>query len=139
MANEATIISQLQVVKGNRQYTSLPNTFRATVTGSGGPTPGDVEIAVEGTDIDFSAITTPGLCRMLNTDSTNFVTYGIWDGVSFYPLGEILPGETYVLRLSRNLGEEYGVGTGTSGAAINTLRFKADTDPVRVTVEAFEK
>ncbi len=74
----------------------------------------------------------------MNQDSTNFVEFGIWDGTSFYPVGRLLAGESYVLRLSPNLGEEYGTGTGTTGEGINTLRFKADTASVNVLVEAFE-
>jgi len=57
----------------------------------------------------------------------------------FDPFGKILPGETYVVRLSSNFGEQYaGTGTGTT-AATNTLRFKANTASVNVVVEVFEE
>lgn len=139
MANEATIRTSLMIKKGNIFYQSNPTAFKANVTGTKGPVPGAVSIAatVTGTDIDFSELVTPGLCRLQNLDATNFVTYGIWDGVSFFPLGELLPGETYVLRLSRYLGEEFA-GTGTP-ADVNTFRMKADTAACNVLVEAFEQ
>lgn len=149
MANEATVHSNLTIFKQSGTITVLdyqgrPTAFTATVSGKVGPTPGAFTVGRTGTDVDLSELTSPGgLCKMTNRDDTNYVTYGIWDGSSFYPLGEILPGESYVLRLARNLGEEYGAGTGTTGAGINTLRFKsmADVgdDDIVVSVEAFDK
>jgi hypothetical protein len=138
MANEAVIQTSLNIKAGNISYQCLPITFRATVTGRKGPSPGAVAVAVAGTSIDFGELTTPALCRLQNLDATNFVEYGIWDGIQFFPLGELLPGESYVIRLSRNLQEEYGTGTGTTGAAANRLRLKANTAAVNVLVEAFE-
>ncbi len=140
MVNEASIRSSLQITKGKIEYRSSPTQFSADVTGSKGPSPGAVDISTAGTDIDFSELTTPGLCRIQNQDPTNYVTYGIWDpeNNTFFPLGELLPGETYPLRLSRLLQEELGTGSGTSGADTNRLRFKADTASVVVLVEAFE-
>lgn len=138
MADEATIFAGLQINKTPLFYITQPQAFKADVAGIVGPVPGSVLVTTEGVDIDFTPLVQPGLCLIQNLDDTNFVTYGIWDGVSFYPLGELLPGEQFPLRLSRVLGEEYGTGTGTSGAAINTLRFKADTDDVYVNVLAFE-
>ena len=95
---------------------------------------------MEGTDVDFSELTIPGLCRLMNLDATNFIEFGIWDpeGGVFYPLGEIGPGKTYTIKLSRNLQEEFGTGTGTTGADTNRLRIKADTAACNVLVEAFE-
>ncbi len=145
MADEATVRSSLQVLKKSGtteliNHSTKPTTFKADVAGTKGPVPGAIDVTVEGTSIDFSELTTPGLCRIMNQDATNFVTYGIWDpeGSTFYPLGEILPGETYVLRLSRDMQWELGTGTGTTGAETNRLRFKADTATVSVLVEAFE-
>lgn len=141
MANEATVTASLQINKGNLQYHSRPTTWRADVTGSKGPTPGAVTVPVTGVAIDFSELTTPGLCRVANTEGTggNYVTYGIHDGSLFHPLGELLPGESFPLRLSRDLGEEHSdVGTGTTGT-VNQLYFKANGGPVNVLVEAFEK
>lgn len=141
MANEALIQSSFQISKGNLRYQPIAQTFRADVTGSKGPTPGAKTVTPTGTDIDFSELTTPGLCRISNLDPTNFVTYGIWDPetTKFYPMGEILPGEFYVLRLSRVLGSEYDATTGTAGPITNTLQFRADTADCDVVVEAFEK
>lgn len=146
MANEAQVRSSLQILKQTGaieriNYQGKPTVFNADVTGVKGPSPGSVTATVAGTDVDFSELAVPALCRLQNQDATNFVEYGIWDpeGDKFYPLGELLPGETYVLRLSRNLQEEFGTGTGTTGADTNRLRLKADTASVNVLVEAFEK
>lgn len=141
MASEARITANLQIIKDTLQYQSKPTAFVADVEGKKGPTPGAVAITTAGTDIDFSQLTTPGLCRIQNLDDTNYVEYGIWEptGSIFYPLGELLPGEFFVLRFSRNLQEQYaGTGTGTTGPT-NRLRFKANTASVDVLVEAFEK
>lgn len=140
MADEASIRCSLQIINSPLEYGSKPTQFNADVSGIKGPSPGAVAVSTAGTDIDLSELTTPGLCRIMNLDATNYVEFGIWDpeGSKFYPLGEILAGETYVLRLSRNLQEEFGTGTGTTGDDTNRLRFKADTAAVDVLVEAFE-
>ncbi len=140
MANEATIRASLQIISGKLQYFSKPVVFLADVAGAKGPVPGAIWIEVDGTDIDFSELTVPSLCRFMNLDPTNFVEWGIWDpeGSTFYPVGELLPGEFSVIRLSRNLGEEYGTATATTGADTNKLRFRADTARCNVLVEAFE-
>lgn len=140
MANEATVHSSLLIKKTNVDYQGRPSSFTALVTGAKGPTPGAVSVSTAGTDIDFSELTQPALCRFQNLDATNFVEWGIWDpeNTKFFPLGEILPGESYVIRLSRNIQEEFDTGTGTTGANTNRLRFKADTAAVDALVEAFE-
>ena len=142
MADEVSIRNSLQISDSPLDYRSQPTQFLGDIVAANpkGPCPGAITVAVAGTDVDFSELTTPGYCRLQNLDDTNFVTYGIWDpeGGVFYPLGEILAGETYVLRLSRDLAWEYGTGTGTSGAETNTLRFKADTASLVVLIEAFE-
>lgn len=149
MANEARVTSSLQIFKRDEStevvqldYQSRPTTFLATVLGSVGPTPGSVSVSVTGTDVNLSALAVPGgLCRVMNKDTTNRVEYGIYDpqAGTFYPLGEILPGETYVLRLSRNIAEEFsGTVTGTGTLANNSLRFKAYGGSVEVLVEAFD-
>lgn len=133
MSDEAQIRSSLQINKGNLRYSSQPTAFRADVSGTNGPTPGAIAVATTGTNVSFAALTTPGLCRLMNLDSTNYVTWGIYDGAFFFPLGEILPGESYVIRLSRILGSE-SPGTGTG----NSLRMVANTAACNVAVEAFE-
>lgn len=140
MANEATIQTSLQIVKGSKQYRSIPSSFRADVSGSGGPTPGAILVSTAGTDVDLTQLTSPGLCRIQNTDAGNYVEVGVWnpDQSEFYPLMRILPGESYVLRLSPQINKEYsGVGTGTT-AEHNTLRIKAANQPCVVIVEAFD-
>lgn len=146
MADEATIRSSLQIRKDDGSglvlldYRSQPTTFEADVSGTLGPTPGAFAASTAGTDVDLTELTTPGFCRLTNQDATNFVTFGIWDpeGNTFFPLGEILPGESYVLRLARDIQAEYGTGAGTIGANTNRLRIKANTAACNVNVEAFE-
>ena len=142
MSDEATIQGSLQIVSGELQYYSRPTVFLADVAGAKGPVPGAISVSTAGTDVDFSELTTPGLCRIMNVDPTNFFEYGIWDPEShtFYPLGELLVGEFTILRLSRNIQEEYGTapGTGTTGADTNRLRLKANVATCIALVEAFE-
>lgn len=148
MADEATVNATLTIQKQNDDgtrilidYDSRPASFTADVDGTKGPSPGSITVSTDGTDVDFSELTEPGLCRLMNQDDTNFVEYGIREPATgtFYPLGEMLPGETYIIRLSRNLHEEYvGTGTGTS-APTNFFHIKADTAACNVLVEAFEK
>jgi len=137
MAREATVQTQLRVRIGNINYVSNPSNFQATVTGINGPCPGAFAATLEGTDVNFSELTQPGLGIIKNIDSTNFVTVGIWDGVDFFPLMELLPGEFFPIRFSRYLTQEFMTGTGTTGGG-NTVRIKADTAPAKVVVEAFE-
>lgn len=144
MSSEAQIRSSLQIRKNNLTYQSQPTAFVADVSGTNGPTPGAFTVPVAGIAVDLSKLTTPGLCRIMNLDLTNYVEYGIKDvsGVGiglFYPLGEILPGESYVIRLSRNITEEYtATGTGTTPKNFDNFWFKAHVAPVNVLVEAFE-
>jgi hypothetical protein len=147
MSGEANLHISLQINKSDSagiiNYRSYDTQFAADVNGALGPTPGAFIVSVYGTDVDLTELVQPGLCRVSNQDATNYVEYGIYDPEldKFHPLGEILPGEFFILRLSRNLGWEYagtGTGTGTTGAKTGTLRFIADTDSVVVLVEAFE-
>lgn len=141
MANEATITSRLTIRKGNLQYDSSPSQFRADVTAAKGPSPGAITVTTAGVDVDLSVLENPSLCRMMNLDETNYVEYGVTDPENnlFIPLGEIRPGESYILRLSRNLQTEYvGTGTGT-GDSTNRLHLKANTASCVVLVEAFEE
>lgn len=148
MADEARIQASLQIRKTNTdgdmiilQYQGQPTAFTADVTGTKGPVPGAISVAIGGTAVDFSELTDPGFCRLMNLDETNFVEWGIREPATgyFYPIGEIGPGETYVIKLSRNLLEEYtGSGTAT-GPATNEFYMKADTAACNVLVEAFER
>jgi len=89
-----------------------------------------VTTAAAGVDVDLESLTTPALCRITNLDTTNFIEYGLYISATFYPLGEILPGEFYVIRLSRNL--EPGTGLAT------VFRLRADTASCAAVVEAFD-
>lgn len=140
MANEITVTSSLLVRKNKQQYQSLPASFQATQHGNGGPTPGTVTVSVDGTDIDLSALTTPGLCRVQNLDTVNAVELGVYnpDQSEMYPVMRIEAGESYVFRLSKNLNQEYaGTGTGTTGQ-LNTFRLQAENAACLVKVEAME-
>lgn len=140
MANEATVRSGLSIRKDNLEYISYPSQFLADVAGVMGPVPGALIVPVSGINIDFTGLTQPALCWMINLDETNFVTVGVSDPetVVFYPILELLPGECYAVRLSRNLSQELGTGTGTIGPSTNTLQLRADTASCNVRVEAFE-
>jgi len=146
MANEATLHISMEISNivcgslSGLNYRSSPVSFVADVAGQSGPLPGEFTATVAGTDVDLSLVTNPRLCRIENLDETNFVTFGIWDitATTFFPVGELLPGEFYIIRLSRMLTEEIsGTGTGTTGLG-NSLRVKADTASCQVNVEVFE-
>lgn len=144
MSNEANIQSRLSVRKLSGSsvlldYTSGQASFVADVNGTKGPTPGAVTISTAGTNIDLTALTTPGFCRISNQDATNYFEWGIKDASSgiFYPMGEVLPGESYVIRLSRNVGEEYYSTTGTDAG--NSVHCKANTASVVALIECFER
>lgn len=142
MTVTARVNSSLQINNNVSQqnYSSKPTSFIAEVEDGSGPTPGLINVPVGGVDIDLSAITNPGgLIRIQNLSSTNFVELGSWDGSIFRPLFELLPGESYVHRLARNLGNIYATGTGTSGTDLTTLRLNADTSMCTCLVEAFNK
>ncbi len=144
MANEATITSSLVLKKGNVEYRSAPSSFKSDVTLEAGPSPGKITATIAGVDVDLTEVTSlGGLCRIQNQDtvtsSVNFLQVGMWDGVSFYPMLELLQGETYIYRIARNLGQEFGTGTGTTGSPINTLRLKTFNASIAVLVEIFNK
>lgn len=138
MADEATVRGSLNIKTTNLEFRSYPTAFNVDVSGEIGPTPGAFSASTDGTNVDLSELTTPGLCVIRNLDATNYVEVGIWDGLEFYPIIEVGPGEHYVLKLSRNIGNSYGTGTGTLGAD-TSMRIKADTAACVVVVEAFER
>lgn len=142
MADEIRVTVGVSINKDNLKYRPPAVTFRADMNGvAKGPSPGAITVTTDGTQVTFSELTTPGLCLVKNLDEDNYVEYGILDPVTrtFYPLGEILPGEQYVIRLSRNLREAYlpYSGTGTTGE-VNSLYFKANTADCIIVVEGFE-
>jgi hypothetical protein len=137
MANEARVTSALSIQRDNLNY-NVQGTFLADVSMSKGPRPGGVTVNADGIDIDFGTLVIPSLCRIAHVDGTDRIEYGIRAGTTWYPVGELLPGESYVLRLSRNLGEQgYTTGTGTTGT-IHSLHLRSTGGVCEATVEAFE-
>lgn len=138
MADEATIRTSLQINSGNLQYRSHPTDFTTDITGLKGPSPGAISVPILGVSVSFAELTTPGWCWIYNLDLTNYVTVGILDpDGDFYPMLEVLPGEFQLVRLSRALGQSWGVGTATSDTGC-TLHIQANAAPCNVVVEAFE-
>lgn len=147
MASEKTVRVSLLINKVSEDgstivqaYQSKPDAYVEDLDNVGGPSPGQILVSVAGTDVDFSELTMPGDCWMMNLDEDNTVHGGIWepDTSRFYPLFELRPNKPVLIPLSRYLTEQFeGTGTGT-GVANNTLRLKADTAACKVRVEAFE-
>lgn len=139
MTREADVRISMGIRKGNIDYRSNPTNFTADVSGTKGPSPGALTISTSGEDVDFSELVQPGLCLFHNLDASNRVDIGAWDGVEFIPLFEMLPGEFFIMRISRNLGISTGAvpGTGSTDSG-NTLRLKSYGAACNVTVEAFE-
>jgi hypothetical protein len=146
MANEARVSSGLQIRKTSGSitlvdYLSRPSAFTADVTAVSGPVPGGITVTTNGTDVDLSGLTNPGLCRVANLSAVNSLRLGVWnpDQSEFYPVMKIKPGEFYVFRLDPDINEEFsGTGTGLTGQQ-NTLRLKAENAPVEALFEAFEE
>jgi hypothetical protein len=139
----ASVTSSLQiVVNGVRIYQNTPTTYSPNIAGYNGPTPGAVSVGVNHTEPSLTQLTAMGgLCRLTNLDTTNFVEWGIYDSVAgvFIGIGELLPGETIIIRLSRYLGKELAPGTGTAiiGHAVK-FSLKADISPCIVIIDAFD-
>lgn len=139
MSSEARINYSLSITKGSLKHRSSKG-FNADVSGQKGPVPGAITVALTGTDVDLSQLTVPGIVELTNLDDTNFFEFGIYDPDTgaFYPLGEVLAGESYPLRLSRNLQEQYA-GTGTAGGGETArLRLMANGAALNAYVGAFE-
>lgn len=144
MASEGRFTFQLQIIKGNLTWRNSKNSFVFDVGEGTGPGPGHIQVPTSGIDVYFPGvmgIVTPGVCVVENLDSANYVEWGIKDPQTnvFYALGEVLAGEAWPVRLSRNLGEQYaGSGTGTTTSE-NYLRLKANKAAVNVNIFAFGK
>lgn len=143
MSNEISVRSSLKISipDNNFQYQSTPTDFQESLSVATGPTPGVIPITITGTNVDLSKLAHPGLCFMQNLENAttypnNFVTIGVYDGASFFPLIELPPGKGYVFRLSRFLNNEF-IGTGTN-ADSNQLRAMANQRTCSIRVEAFE-
>jgi len=146
MANEATLVIQLSIRKadssGNIQleYRSTPTSFRMDVTGVIGPAPSAILISTAGVTVDFGDITVPGLCWFGNLGDDYPFDIGIWDpdNSKFFPLVVVHPHRFWTLELSPRLNDEYGTGTGTTGAASNRLRVKAVGGSTYGRIDAFQ-
>ena len=148
MSGEATITSLLQINKNNLKYLNQGGSFTADIVGTAkGPTPGAIAVSVSYTVVNLSQLTTPGLCRISSLEaatSSNVIQVGIYDSqvASFYPLMELLPGESYVIRLSRLINKEILPGTGTSvtdSTPEGSLALKSSPGVGIALVEAFER
>lgn len=140
----AQIRSSMVLRNGNLNYSSSPGGgFNGTISTQSGPSPGAFTATLVGTDANLSALSKMGGYAYLgNYDLVNYVTVGIYDPVThhFYPILELQPGEFYVMRLSRWLGEELGSGAGSGTDVVGmgaTLRFKANGASCQVLLEAF--
>lgn len=141
MANEITVRTTLRVVKsgGNLNYAPSIRSFNEDLASEKGPTPGYLSVSVDGENVLFDELVTPGRVRIQNLDATNYVEYGLHDGTIFHPWGELLPGTEVTFRFSRNFREEANVapGTGTTGN-VNYFYLKANTAACGVIVDCFE-
>lgn len=133
------IRASLSIRQGNLSYQSSPSGFTAAMAGEAGPTPGDI-LVTGNTPVNLSGLDVPGgWARILNKDPTNYVEIGLTINGDFYPIHELLPGEQYVARLSRWLGQEApGTGTGTAYTGSVQLTLRTIVAPVRVLFEAFD-
>lgn len=141
MANEVQITCSIRGVVGGLQLRGPePSKFSANLSVIDGPTPGAFPVSTSGTDIDFSKLTTPGLCAIQNLDATNYITVGVYepDTDMYYPFLELLPGEVYVIRLARFLNRE-STGTGTMVGYNARLQARANTATCWLRVDAYEK
>lgn len=153
MADEINLQVSLRLRKGTLDA-SRQASYRADMVGTNrGPSPGVLQVSLDGVNVDFSQLSQPGLCWLTNLGTGDedvdeaencYVEYGMFDPTTsvheFIPLGEILPGESYALRLSRFLSQEFGTesGTGTTGQN-SVLRIKAIGFSQNVVVEAWER
>lgn len=116
------------------------HTFRPTVTGAKGPVPGTITISQSGTDVDLSGLVNPGLAWLKNLSSDYTVSYGTYDPdtLTYRPVGKLLPGEAFPIRLAGELMSSESTGTGT-GAGNATLRMKAYGGAANVFIGAYEE
>ncbi len=151
MANEARVTSSLTVQKRSSDgtvlmidYQSRPTTFVADVDGDRGPFPGSIPVDENGVEVDFGSTGfSPSLCRIMNQSDTYTVVWGSLNSSSgvFSPIGDLLPGESVVIRLSQFLFQTiYAAGTGTApGGDTTGLYLKALDGTANALVEAFER
>ena len=130
MAGTVTVSASLKVVNGNLQYQSQPTSYTASQATANGPAPGSVVATTAGVNVSFAALTLPGFVIIRNLDATNYVTWGLYDGTTFRPVGELQPGESHVLRFARTLL--------TANAAADVVRLVANSANCNVQVQCFD-
>lgn len=91
MAAEIQITAGISVRKGNLSFEVPSTTYTADMTGTGGPTPGFINVGTTEESTAFPELTTEGMLYMKNLDTTNYVQWGFSTGVYG---GRIKPGET---------------------------------------------
>lgn len=144
MANEIRVGINLSISKGNFRYQNQPTGFVADLeTTVPKISPGSVTVPLGGKIIDLSEITTPGFTVLRNTsdDEDAYVEYGVYDPATdtFEPFGELGPGESNLVKLSRNFRETYeGTGTGTTGPG-KRFFMKANGEECVVHIEVTER
>ena len=131
MAGTIQVTSGIVVNNGSLQYNSYPKSFQASQLTANGVTPGTVTINTSVTDVSLASLLTPGIIHIVNLDLVNFVTFGLHDGSTFRPLGELLFGESWCFRLSRTIL--------TANTAADKFAMVADTAAVKVLVAAFDQ
>lgn len=148
MANEVKVSGSLQINGGNAVSYNYQSVSSFSADGSAaianGHTPGTVNAVPGGALVDLSKLVSPGgWAKLQNLDpaGVTLVEFGVWDGTRFMPCLDLLPGEPQIVRLSRNIGNEYGPGTGViaTGDVYQVRTDPSQTNPelsIPVTVEA---
>jgi hypothetical protein len=142
MADEAQVRIGITAQGGNMApqfWQPQPTTFTADVSQPGGPVPGQLLVPTTGLDVSFSPLVMPGLCRIMNLDTDNFVDYGLRDtvnNVAYLPF-RLLPGEFYLHRFSDHIGHGE-TGTGTTPNDATVFHVRANLASCKVQVEAIE-
>lgn len=129
MSNEITINTQITVNHGYLQWQNS-STMRANQSVTGGPSPGSLSVTTSGVTVSLAQLTLGGIVQIVNLDPTNYVTWGLLDGGIFRPMGELLPGEFAVFRLSRSVL--------TANTAADVIRLVANTATCNVLFNCFD-
>lgn len=99
MANEITITFTKSVAKGTTNVQVATETVKWNLDG----TRADRHLQTVGTTeelLDSGAITTAGVVRLKNLDSTNYVQFGNVVSGTFYPIGILRPGKIAFFELT---------------------------------------
>lgn len=147
MSSEAQIRSSIFInAQGNSAplvYQSNPTAFNVDMSTNLAPTPGGLVCTVKGIYISLATIAgaglVPGLASFahLGTDSANYITIGIDNGIDFFPFMEMGPGERWNLKLSRSLLQQFAGSATATGLAAVQLYAKAATGNVNMDAAIF--